>query len=128
MPIALVLGFSLPGLAIARALAGAGIEVHAISEPSDSPALSTRFATVHVREGVNSSRLVSILLEFAVNHLRGRKAVLFPTSDNMVEALARGWPELEPHFLLSWAHCRELVLTLLRKQNLPAICERQGMR
>lgn len=127
MTIAVVLGFNINGLAVARSLSRAGIEVHAITATMDMPTVATRYATVHLRPGVNTDGIIAVLAQFSQNILKGKKAVLFPTSDNMVTAIARHWPELESAFHLSWSHCREMILTLIEKKSLPDICRRQGV-
>lgn len=125
---ALVLGFSIHGLAVARALSKSGIKVFAITADSRLPTSYTKFAEVYCYEGVNSEKLVTILRDFAANHLDGQKAVLFPTSDNMVRSLADGWPELQEEYMLSWASCRSMVARLARKDELPDICDMVGVR
>ena len=128
-PIALVTGFTIHGLAVARALSRAGVEVHALTPPGSrhSPARYTRYARVHVRDNLNSDALLGHLLEFAGNVPADRQIVLFPTSDRMAATMARNWPELQDRFLLSWAHCRDLVLQMQLKDNLPAMAERTGV-
>lgn len=127
MTIAVVLGFNIHGLAVARSLSRAGIEVHAITATMDIPTVSTRYATVHLSSRVNTDGIIAVLAKFSQEVLKGKKAVLFPTSDNMVTAIARHWPELESAYLLSWSHCREMILMLIEKKNLPDICQRQGV-
>lgn len=127
MTIAVVLGFNIHGLAVARSLSRAGIEVHAITASMDMPTVATRYATVHLSPHVNTDGIVAELKKFSREVLKGKKAVLFPTSDNMVTAIARHWPELESAYLLSWSHCREKILTLIEKKSLPDICQQQGV-
>lgn len=128
-PLALVTGFTIHGLAVARALSRAGVDVHALTPPGSrfSPTRFTRYATVHVRDNLNSDDLVEHLLEFARTESAGRQTVLFPTSDRMAAAMARGWDRLGDRYLLSWAHCRNLVLAMQLKDNLPAMAERSGI-
>jgi D-aspartate ligase len=127
--LALVVGFSIHGLAVARALAKSGVHVHALSGTKDmrSPTAYTKFATVHFRENLNSDALVPHLLELRKSLAVSQKVVLFPTSDRIVKAIARGWNHLQSHYLLSWAHCSDLILTLQSKDNLASFCERAGV-
>jgi D-aspartate ligase len=129
-PLALVTGFTIHGLAVARTLSRHGVEVHAFTPPGSrhSPASYTRYAAVHVRDNLNSDALVEHLLKFAGSRPINQQIVLFPTSDRMAAAIAGSWDRLSSRFLLSWAHCRDLVVTLQMKDNLPAFAERSGIR
>lgn len=126
-PIALVIGMSIHGLAIARALSRAGITVHALEQRGDAPAVRTRYAQVHVADGVNSDRLVKLLLDLRPKLQSDRPVVLFPSSDNIVRAIANSWELLAPHYALSWHHCRDQVLKLQSKDNIGLLAERQHM-
>lgn len=125
-PLALIMGFSVHGLALARALHKAGVEVHAFTPPGSRFAATsfTRYARVQVRERLNAEDLLEHLLSFARALPEGQKTVLFPTNDRMAGTVARHWDQLNERFLLSWAHCRELVLTLQLKDSLPAFADR----
>lgn len=122
---ALVVGLSIHGLAIARALAKQGVEVHCLTERVDDPPPTshTRFARVHRRDGLNHGPLVQHLLSVADDIGSVEKIVLFPTSDRIVQSIGLGWEELHSQYLLSWSGCRELVLKLLKKENLQQVCE-----
>lgn len=128
-PLALVCGFAVHGLAVARALARRGVEVHALAdrERFRGPTTFTRYAQVHVRDGLNTDRLLAHLEEFAAKHA-GRPIVLFPTSDRMAGTVARHWSRLEGRYVLSWAHCRDLVLKLQSKDSLAEFAARAGVR
>ena len=129
-PAALVVGLSIHGLALARALAKRGVLVHCLAghEVPPSPTTATRFAKVHFRETLNSGPLVDHLLEIARDIGADGKTVLFPTSDRIVRAIAEGWERLEPCFLLAWSHCRDRVLQLQRKDALAQACDAAGIR
>ncbi|MBN8279292.1 MAG: hypothetical protein J0M16_01655 [Gammaproteobacteria bacterium] len=122
-------GLTVHGLAVARALARHGVTVHAFAQKGGwaEPTAFTRYATVHVRSGLNRPEFVGHLKRFAGNLPAGRKVVLFPTSDRMAATIARHWDELRDHYLLSWAGCRDLVLDLQSKDNLPRYAERSGI-
>jgi predicted ATP-grasp superfamily ATP-dependent carboligase len=128
-PLALVVGLSINGLAIARALAREGVTVHCLcdSQTPTQPAAYTRYAQVHFRLGLNTGPLAQFLVELAAEIGSPEKIVLFPTSDRISKAIATSWNELEPRYLLSWAHCRDLVLRLQRKDTLAEYCERAGV-
>lgn len=127
---AVVVGLAIHGLAIARSLARRGIEVHCLAEASAprAPTEYTRYAKVHRRSGLNTPDLVAVLAELAEARGSDQPMVLFPTSDRMAKHIALGWPDLERHYALSWAPCRDLVLQLQRKDELAAHCERHGLR
>ena len=120
---ALIIGFNIHGLALARALARRGVEVHALAQDEALPGMRTKCAQTHYRDGINSPELIPILLAFANEALRGQKAVLLPTNDNMVRQIGQHWDLLAPHYLLSWADRRDTVLRLLDKDKLPELCE-----
>lgn len=124
--IALVIGLSIHGLAVARALAHRGIDVHALAQPARwrSAPTYTRYARVHFAEDLNSDQLVVHLQALARTIPGSTPIVLFPTSDRMVGAIARGWRELSQRYALSWAHCRDLVAHMQRKDSLPELAER----
>lgn len=124
---AVVVGFSIHGLAIARSLARLGIRVHALTADRTLATSATRYATVHYCPGVDSVSIVDKLRDFATSTLGASRAVLFPTNDNMVRSIGRNWQELEPFYSLSWATCRKLVLELQLKDSLASHCERAGV-
>jgi predicted ATP-grasp superfamily ATP-dependent carboligase len=129
-PRALVIGLTIHGLAVTRALARAGVHVDVLAQGSRwrNAAAFTRYARVHFREGLNTAALRDHLREFASTTADGRPIVLFPTSDRMAATIARHWPELAARYRLSWADCRDLVVTLQDKANLPAYAARAGVR
>ena len=126
---ALVVGLSIHGLAVVRALARRGIEVHGLSEIESppQPTVYTRFAKVHFRSGLNAGSLTDTLIDVANQIGSHHKIVLFPTSDRIVKAIAQSWEVLGERFLLSWSECRDLVLKLQRKDHLAAYCEHRGI-
>ncbi|MBI5618900.1 MAG: GNAT family N-acetyltransferase [Gammaproteobacteria bacterium] len=126
-PLALVIGMSIQGLAVARALARNGVRVHALEQTRQPPGTRTRYATLHYATGVNSDRLVDILLELRPRLPSTKPVVLFPGSDNMVRAIANGWEQLAPHYALSWHESRELVLYLQNKDHLENLCDEKGI-
>ena len=127
-PIALVLGFNIHGLAVARALARNGVEVHAVTPYPSMPTTATRYAKVHVREGVDKGHVLPFLLDFAQTELIGRKAVLFPTNDRLVQSLGTNWEDVPAQFLLSWSDSAAQILELISKDNLPGYCRRAGIK
>jgi len=116
-PIALVLGFSIHGLAVARALHSSGIQVHAVSESGDLPTCKTSVATVHIDARINSSSAIDSLLDIRQEIPRERQIVLFPTNDKIVGLLADHWDELDNTFRLSWSECRNKIRDLIRKDG-----------
>ena len=122
---ALVVGLTVHGLAIARALSRRGIAVHCLSdvEASLQPTVYTRYAKVHFRRGLNTGPLRDYLLDVAAEIGASEKIVLFPTSDRIAKAIARSWADLRDHYQLSWASCRDLVVELQRKDMLAKYCD-----
>lgn len=119
---ALVLGMSIHGLAISRALARAGIEVYAIEQSPQLPATATRYAKVLYADGINSERAADILLEQRRFLPQDRPAVLYASSDNMVRSIAANWSRLEPYFRVSWSDSISTVQHLINKANLEQVC------
>jgi predicted ATP-grasp superfamily ATP-dependent carboligase len=119
---ALVLGMSIHGLAISRALARAGIEVYAIEQSPQLPATATRYAKVLYADGINSERAADILLEQRQFLPQDRPAVLYASSDNMVRSIAANWSRLEPYFRVSWSDSISTVQHLINKANLEQVC------
>lgn len=127
---ALVVGLSIHGLAVARALAKAGVPVYCLSDrlTPQLPTTYTRYARVRAVKELNTEPL-SVLLMAMADEIGGEgKIVLFPTSDRIVRGIAAVSDAIRTRYLLSWMHCRELVLELQRKDSLPAYCDRLGIR
>jgi predicted ATP-grasp superfamily ATP-dependent carboligase len=123
-PPAVILGFNIHGLAIARALADHGIDVHALTPYGRMAANATRFANVHHRPALNSDDFATSLVEFSDVYLQGRSAVLLPTNDKMVSAIAINWSVLADRYLLSWSNNIDLIMQLRSKDTLTAYCTR----
>jgi D-aspartate ligase len=127
---ALVVGMSIHGLAVARALAKSGVCVYGLCDTavSGAPTAKTRFAKVLMHAGINTDSITNALMDLSVEIDSSHKIVLFPTSDRIVKSIATAWDVLSERYLLSWSHCRDLVLRLQRKDCLPEHCERVGIR
>jgi predicted ATP-grasp superfamily ATP-dependent carboligase len=127
---ALVVGFSIHGLAVARALAKAGVEVHCVAEAESPkpPTVYTRYARVYEYQGLNTEALPAILMDVAAKISCGRKIALFPTNDRIVRSIIDSLTSLSEHYVVSWAHCRDLVLRLQRKDSLAEYCEASGIK
>ena len=125
---ALVIGLAIHGLAVARALARQGVNVHCLAEDASAPTAYTRYARVHVRRGLNTDALPGLLAEVAREVGSREKIVLFPTSDRVVKGIANAWDTLSDRFAVSWAHCRGLILELQRKDSLEKYCDQAGVR
>jgi len=125
-----VVGFSVHGLAVARALARQGVPVHCLSDSgyARQPTTYTRYAQVHLRRGLNTDALPRFLAEVADEIGSQDRIVLFPTSDRIVKAIANAWGDLSARYAVSWSHCRDLILQLQRKDRLAEFCERAGVR
>jgi predicted ATP-grasp superfamily ATP-dependent carboligase len=116
------------GLAVARALARQGVDVHCLAEDESAPTAHTRYAKVHIRRGLNTDALPDVIAEVAQQIAAREKIVLFPTSDRVAKGIANAWDRLSDRFAVSWAHCRELILELQRKDSLAKYCEEAGVR
>lgn len=125
---ALVIGFTIQGLAIARALRKSGVNVYAIVQGGHDgrvikhPALYSDNATILYADNLRAEGLVDALLT-ARKVIPESRVVLYPVTDNSVIALAKQWPALDSEYILSWASCRGEVECIVEKRNLPGYCE-----
>lgn len=125
--VALVMGMSIHGLAISRALARAGVEVYAIEQSPHQPATATRYAKVMYADGINSDRAAEILLHQRQFLPQDRPAVLYASSDNMVRSIAANWARLAPYFRVSWSKSISTVQHLINKANLEQVCRERDV-
>ncbi|NEX22536.1 hypothetical protein G3480_19860 [Thiorhodococcus mannitoliphagus] len=119
---AVVVGLCAHGLALARALAPAGVAVTALEANRSLPGFRTRYADVRHVPDINGPGLVDALLTLVDSRPGTPPPVLFLTNDNMVRILGEHWGRLEGHYQLSWSGCREQTLRLLDKGSLEAHC------
>lgn len=130
---ALIVGFRIQGLAIARALSSSGISVYGLEPASAArielkrPVLYTSSARVLFARSLSGDALLEALLD-ARKSIPESRVVLYPTSDHAVMTIARNWADLEAHYDLSWAECRDRVEQVIQKTNLPALCSSAGVR
>ena len=124
---ALIIGFSIQGLAVARALASNGIRVYAVERPHRTAVMRTRRAKIFHRDSLVGPELVRTLLDVR-QEIPEERVVLFAASDNTVTVLAREWEQLSDHYILSWADCRHDIARIIQKGQLPALCDATGTR
>ena len=115
--IALVLGFSIHGLAVARALNRSGTEVHAISESPDIPTARTSAARLHFDGRINTEGAIDCIVDYCGSLDPQVPIVLFPTNDRIVEMLADHWERLPGNVHLSWSNDRRRIRQLMRKDG-----------
>lgn len=127
-PPAVVVGLCAHGLAIVRALARAGVEVHALEANLGLPATRTRYARVHHVDDINGPGLIASLISARARIACTRPPVLLLTNDNMVRQVAEHWPRLDALYVLSWSHCRQEIATLLSKSSHAEYSARAGLR
>lgn len=131
---ALVIGFTIQGLAVARALSKKGIVVYAIERFPKGGLFSMRHPVFHTRhakfsyfENLLDKNLINALLEYR-QAIPEERVVLYPASDNTVAALAKYWDELDGHYVLSWHDCRDEIAKIIQKGCLPSYCDSVGVR
>jgi len=124
---AVVFGLCPHGLAITRALAGAGVPVHVIESNLSLPGTKTKCATVHHVGNINTPAVIDSLIDLHGVIAVAENPVLFPMNDNMVRVLANHWEPLRNLYLLSWAENRMAVLSLLDKINLESHCKERDL-
>lgn len=116
---ALVVGLTIQGLAVARALQAAGITVYVVERGRGAAAAHSKFIRLFVRPGIQPKELTKTLVDLRVEMPEDR-VVLFPCSDRSVRAIARNWETLGAHYLLSWAEHREKIALMTRKSEVIA--------
>ena len=127
---ALLIGFSIQGLAIARSLKRAGIPVYVLIQRSAStsgllkhPVYHTDNITFLYSGSLRGSPLVEQLL-YSRGKIRETTVVLFPVTDDSVSTICSAWRKLREYYTVSWSHCMETVGHVLCKTSLPELCER----
>lgn len=130
---ALIIGFTIQGLALARAFRAQSIKVYVVVQEKQGqlmkrrdPASRTGLAKIFSAKNLLDHGLVEALIDCRKNIPEAHVAV-FAASDNTVSALGRYWEELEQLYLLSWADCRKDILNIIHKRNLPAYCDQAGI-
>lgn len=127
MPPAVVVGLCSHGLATCRALAIAGITVHAVESNADLPGNLTRYANVHRVPAISGPGVVESLLQVRPELGSHDRPIIFLMNDKMIREVATRWPELERHYRLSWAPCRDEVTRLTDKATLEQRCREVGL-
>lgn len=130
---ALIVGFTIQGLAIARSLISAGIPVYVVEKQLKARSIFGRHPLSLIRnltflpyEDLVDDGLIKSLLDCR-SKIGESKVVLYPASDNTVRTLARSWEMLDPHYRLSWSKCRNEVAQIIQKGALPEYCESAGI-
>lgn len=112
---ALIIGLTVQGLSVARALSLRGVIVYAVDRKNISrPAAKSRFLKMFERQGVSPDLLPDTLLELR-EKIPQKKVVLFPCSDKTVRSVADNWEKLSNAYLLSWSGCTELTASFTFK-------------
>ena len=124
----LVLNGKLGGLAIVRSLGMQGVACWVIDEKRDCPAFLSKYSAgrrilAPFNEDEPESYL-EVVLEAAERI--GRKAVLIPTSDELVLWTARHAAQLEPHFLFA-RHDPAMIDELTGKASMTELAAQHGV-
>lgn len=131
---ALVIGFSIQGLAIARSLANADIKVYVAIPGTADDGLGIKHPSRYTQhaEFLYAGSLRGEDIPRGLNEIRRlipeQSIVLFPTTDDSVIALAEHWSELDKDYRASWSSVRKRVLELIHKGSLPALSESAGVK
>lgn len=127
-PAALVLGLDSHGLAVARAMADAGVPVFALERNLQLPGVATN----RVRRVFSVPDFTAEYLLPALKHVRAELAAheqvaLMAINDRHVTVIAGHLDELLPLYRISWADQAELILKLQSKSELESISLSQGL-
>jgi len=127
-PAALVVGLDSHGLAIARALADAGVTVYSLKRNLSLPgALSNRVRRIFVVQDFSPAKLLQGLRDAREALAEHDAVVLLANSDSQVTTIAENLPELLLLYRISWAEQASLILQLQKKSELEAVSLRQGL-
>lgn len=118
---ALILGFGVHGLAIARSLGRRGIHVEAMDTDPTQPHASSRYCKVlHHVESLEDDRLIRRLMTYAES--RHVRTALFLTMDRTVPFIARHRDILARHYSFNLPS-DETIHSLMDKSALPVFLE-----
>ena len=123
-----MVGLCAHGLAIARDLHRAGIQIQAIESNPRLPGTHTNCAQVKIVPDINGPGLIQSLLDLAGPSGNVGKPVLFLTNDRMVETIADSIDLIKSAYSLSWSASSEAVSRLGSKDSLEERCEATGLR
>ena len=129
MPVALVLGLDSHGLAVARALADAGVWVYALEPNPAAPGAATN----RVRGCFNLPDFSEPNLLPALRRVRKllhmhAQVVLITINDRQVTAVSHHLDELLSLYRIAWADQAATILKLQRKDELESFSIAQGLR
>jgi predicted ATP-grasp superfamily ATP-dependent carboligase len=114
---ALIIGLTIQGLAIARALNKSGVKVYAIDRRVDVPAVRSKYLHFIQRESIEPDYLTQALLDCRAE-IPFENVVIFPCSDKSVRAVADNWCYLKDDYLLSWSDCTSLTASFTFKETI----------
>ena len=125
---AMVLGLDSHGLAVARALADAGVSVCAMCLGSPLPgAFSNRVKRTFPVPTLNEDSLVPALLAARQQLPQHDRVALIAVNDRQVGIIAKHLELLQPHYRIAWADRAATILELQLKDSLEARCRQQGL-
>ena len=124
---ALIIGLTIQGLAVARALSENGVHVFAVERHSNKPATKSRYLKLFKHDGVNPEALPATLIDLR-KRIPYEKVVLFPCSDKSVRAVAANWEKLSKQYLLSWSDATKSVAELTNKVPVYLHAEKNGIK
>lgn len=126
--VAVVVGVCAHGLAIARSLCRAGIEVVAIEVNRNLPGTKTNSAEIVYVDDINGAGLVDALVALHPKVSNSGRPILFLTNDTMVATIATRFKSIEDLYALSWGKSGAEVIRLLRKEDIEKRCRSVGLR
>lgn len=123
-PPALILGFGVHGLAIARSLGRRGIRVDAMDTYAGQPYRFSRFCrALHRVDTLETDALVDALLRYG--RAQSQRAALFITMDRTVPIVSAHRDRLSPYFYFNLP-ADVLIHELMEKSALPTFLDRMG--
>lgn len=127
-PAAMVLGLDSHGLAVARALADAGVTVYALEQNLSLPGVHTnRVRRVFTVQSFAAEHLIPALLEARQALAKHSQMALLAVNDRHVAKIAAHLSQLQPAYCIAWAEKASQLVKLQNKIALQAVCEQQGL-
>jgi len=121
---AVILGFTISGLGVARSLASRGIECWILYNDPNDPALKTRYGRKRRLNDLEPDTILDAL--GAILEQTGQPAVLFPTSDSIVEACVDTGHALQK-FLAGQHPPNQTLRECMSKKHLDGLFDQAGL-
>jgi D-aspartate ligase len=122
----IILGLDINGLTVCRALGKLGLELVGVSDNYDNIGTKSKYLKKVYYKALTEDILLSFLLaEFQCEE--NIKPLLFPTSDRLVDIVAKNYSKLSGKYHIGFQH-PEIILSLLDKDTFRVLADMHGLR